>query len=85
VAIERGDGFQKLLAIGLTTLIGLQVFVIAAGILRLIPLTGVPLPLVSYGGTSRIATAISIALLLRISAGPWIRARRETSPTEKAA
>jgi cell division protein FtsW (lipid II flippase) len=76
-AMERADGFQKLLAIGLTTLIGLQVFVIAAGILRLIPLTGVPLPLVSYGGTSRIATAITIALLIRISAGPWIGRRRE--------
>lgn len=85
VAIERADGFQKLLAIGLTTLIGLQVFVIAAGILRLIPLTGVPLPLVSYGGTSRIATAISIALLIRISAGPWIRRRRrKRASTERA-
>ena len=45
IAIERTDGFEKLLAVGLTTLLGLQVFVIAGGVLRLIPLTGVPLPL----------------------------------------
>ena len=50
IGIDRHDAFGKLLAVGLTTVIGLQVFVIAAGVLRLIPLTGVPLPLVSYGG-----------------------------------
>src|SRR5262245_8659251 len=77
IAVERHDNFEKLLAVGLTTLIGLQVFVIAAGVLRLIPLTGVPLPLVSYGGTSRVASAIAIALLLRTSAGPYFRKRRE--------
>jgi cell division protein FtsW (lipid II flippase) len=76
VAVERHDNFEKLLAVGLTTVLGLQVFVIAAGVLRLIPLTGVPLPLLSYGGTSRVATAIILALLVRTSAGPWFRARR---------
>jgi cell division protein FtsW (lipid II flippase) len=77
VAVERFDPFEKLLAVGLTTVLGLQVFVIAGGVLRLIPLTGVPLPLVSYGGTSRIATFLLLALLIRLSAGPWIRARKE--------
>lgn len=77
VAVERQDPFTKLLAVGLTVLLGIQVFVIAAGVLRLIPLTGVPLPLVSYGGTSRVATAVALALLLRMSAGPWLRARKE--------
>ncbi|HEY7478003.1 MAG TPA: FtsW/RodA/SpoVE family cell cycle protein [Actinomycetota bacterium] len=75
VAIERQDPFESLLATGLTTLIALQVFVIAGGVLRLIPLTGVPLPLVSYGGTSRVATFVTIALLVRLSAGPWARGR----------
>jgi cell division protein FtsW (lipid II flippase) len=81
IAVERTDGFEKLLAVGLTTLIGLQVFVIAAGLLRLIPLTGVPLPLISYGGTSRVATAVMLALLVRTSAGPWYRARRAARST----
>jgi cell division protein FtsW (lipid II flippase) len=75
IGLERRDAFESLLAVGLTTLLGLQVFVIAAGVLRLIPLTGVPLPLVSYGGTSRLATFLLLALLVRISAGPWVRAR----------
>jgi cell division protein FtsW (lipid II flippase) len=73
VAIERQDPFESLLAVGITTLIALQVFVIAGGVLRLIPLTGVPLPLVSYGGTSRVATFVTLALLVRLSAGPWLR------------
>ena len=77
VAIERRDPFESLLAVGLTTLIALQVFVIAGGVLRLIPLTGVPLPLVSYGGTSRVATFVTIALLVRLSAGAWVRARKD--------
>lgn len=76
IAIERHDSFERLLAVGLTTLLGLQVFVIAGGVLRLIPLTGVPLPLVSYGGTSRVATFIILALLIRTSAGRWVRRRR---------
>jgi cell division protein FtsW (lipid II flippase) len=77
IAVERHDAFEKLLAVGLTTLLGLQVFVIAGGVLRLIPLTGLPLPLVSYGGTSRVATFVLLALLIRISAGPFVRARRD--------
>ncbi len=87
IAVERHDSFEKLLAVGITTVLGLQVFVIAGGVLRLIPLTGVPLPLVSYGGTSRVASAVAIALLLRTSAGPWIRRRREVTkePTDAEA
>jgi len=76
IAVERHDSFEKLLAVGLTTVLGLQVFVIAGGVLRLIPLTGVPLPLVSYGGTSRVASFIALALLVRTSAGPWIPGRK---------
>ena len=49
-ARPREDAFGRLLATGLTTTIALQTFTIVAGVTRLIPLTGVPLPLVSYGG-----------------------------------
>jgi len=75
VGIERQDAFGKLLAIGVTTVIALQVFVIVGGVTRLIPLTGLPLPLVSYGGTSRVATLIMLALLVRVSSGAWERGR----------
>ena len=84
IAVERHDSFEKLLAVGLTTLLGLQVFVIAGGVLRLIPLTGVPLPLMSYGGTSRVATAVVLALLVRTSAGPWFPTRRRVGAIEPA-
>ncbi|MGE5225556.1 MAG: FtsW/RodA/SpoVE family cell cycle protein [Planctomycetaceae bacterium] len=77
IAVERFDPFEKLLAVGLTTVLGLQVFVITGGVLRLIPLTGVPLPLVSYGGTSRVATFLLLALLVRLSAGPRMRRVRK--------
>ena len=59
---------------------------IAAGVLRLIPLTGVPLPLVSYGGTSRVASAVTLALLIRTSAGSWYPVRKQKkAPTPDAA
>jgi cell division protein FtsW (lipid II flippase) len=76
VALDREDAFGRLLAAGLTTTIALQTLTIAAGVTRLIPLTGVPLPLVSYGGSSRVASFVMIALLVRISAGPWQPAPR---------
>jgi cell division protein FtsW (lipid II flippase) len=75
VALERTDGFGKLLATGLTAIIALQTFVIVAGVTRLIPLTGVPLPLVSYGGSSKVATFAILALLIRTSSGSWDRDR----------
>ena len=67
IAIKSSDPFNKLLALGLTTLIGLQALVIMGGVVRLLPLTGVTLPFVSYGGSSLLANYILVALLLRLS------------------
>ncbi len=67
VALLADDGFSKLLAIGLTFGFCLQTFIIVGGILRLIPLTGITLPFVSYGGSSIVANFVMLALLLLVS------------------
>ncbi len=67
IAVQAERPFSKLFATGLTTIIGVQTFVIIGGVTRLIPLTGITLPFVSYGGSSLVANFVIVALLLRIS------------------
>jgi cell division protein FtsW (lipid II flippase) len=67
IALLAEDGFSKLLAIGLTFSFALQTFIIVGGILRLIPLTGITLPFVSYGGSSVVANFVLLAGLLLVS------------------
>lgn len=67
IAIQANHPFETLLATGLTVLFGLQAFVIIGGVTRLLPLTGVALPFVSYGGSSLVSSYVLLALLMRIS------------------
>jgi cell division protein FtsW (lipid II flippase) len=75
IVVERGlrigaaaaDDFRSLLAVGLSLVIGVQAFIIAAGNLKVLPLTGVTLPFISYGGSSLLANALVIGLLLALS------------------
>jgi cell division protein FtsW (lipid II flippase) len=67
IALLTQDGFSKLLALGLTFGFALQTFIIVGGILRLIPLTGITLPFVSYGGSSVVANFLLLAGLLLVS------------------
>jgi cell division protein FtsW (lipid II flippase) len=78
VLVERGlriasaaqDEFRAILAAGLSLVIGVQAFIIAAGNLKMIPLTGITLPFVSYGGSSLLANSVIVGLLIALSERP---------------
>lgn len=69
LALRCDDDFGKLLAAGLTAVLGLQSFIIMAGVTRLMPLTGITLPFVSYGGSSLVSNFLLLGLLLLVSGG----------------
>ncbi len=67
ISLVAQDGFSKLLAAGLTFGLALQTFIIVGGVLRIVPLTGITLPFVSYGGSSILSNFVVLALLMLVS------------------
>ena len=75
IAQRARSDFARLCAVGLTATLGFQAFFIMAGVLRLLPLTGITLPFMAYGGSSLVANYALLALLMRLSE------EAETRPT----
>lgn len=77
IALNTTEIFNKILALGLTMVFGFQTFIIVGGVIKLIPLTGITLPFISYGGSSLIVSFIGLGILQAISAGPVMNAVRK--------
>ncbi len=80
IAQRSRTDFARLCAVGLTVVLGFQAFFIMAGVLRLLPLTGITLPFMAYGGSSLVANYVLIALLMRFSEEAEVRPTGTTAP-----
>jgi len=67
IVIKVRNGFNKVLGFGITTMLGLQTFIIIGGVIKLIPLTGITLPYISYGGSSLLSSFVILGILQAIS------------------
>ena len=86
IALRTDRTFEKLLAVGLTTIVGIQGFIIIGGVIKVVPLTGITLPFVSYGGSSLVANYVLLALLIRLSDASARRLRElpdDPTPSEQ--
>ncbi|HHV30104.1 MAG TPA: FtsW/RodA/SpoVE family cell cycle protein [Clostridium sp.] len=79
IVLGLKDRFKKILGLGIVTMIGLQTFIIIGGVIKLIPLTGITLPFVSYGGSSLITSFIALGILQAISNPKFDRAGGEAN------
>ncbi|HEY1074674.1 MAG TPA: FtsW/RodA/SpoVE family cell cycle protein, partial [Patescibacteria group bacterium] len=67
IASRAGDDFSRMVAFGITSWLLIQAVINVAAIMGLVPLTGVPLPFISYGGTSLIASLVGVGIMVNIS------------------
>lgn len=72
VSLSAHDYFHKALALGITLMFGFQTFIIIGGVIKLIPLTGITLPFISYGGSSLTVSFISLGILQAVSSEPYV-------------
>lgn len=68
IALALGDGFDKSISLGISIMFGFQTFIIIGGVIKFIPLTGITLPFISYGGSSLVTSFVSLGILQAISA-----------------